>query len=213
MNKQIVVVIALFVSGLIFFMSNGFFNIDRPLTSDREQGIFLPTLTFPTLELPILDNKSLADEAWQVFQDFLARAQAHDLEGVRSLSHQISETCQSVLTGTDPILEEECFALMDNVYNIASFLQREEFQYIESDKNQIVMYTDGPIVASLFFTRDSSGTPKVLGLRFCAEDAERVIDEAQDEIEEAGPCVEVKSLRQDLNNNGWWDSVEEFFNN
>ena len=113
---------------------------------------------------PLRISDSVKDEAWATFQNYLEFARTHNLVGVKSLSHQISAAC------SDPAREKECFALMDSVYAIASEFKQSEFKYTEEDKRQIIMYTNGPVVAMLYFTKDASGTPKVLGMRFCFEE-------------------------------------------
>ncbi|MBI2086666.1 MAG: hypothetical protein HYT69_00600 [Candidatus Zambryskibacteria bacterium] len=135
-----------------------------------------------------------AGEAWTVFEKYLEFAKSHDLEGIKSLSHQISDTCNN------PARETECFALMDSVYAIASPLKSSDFKHIVSDEHQIVMYTDGPTVAVLYFTRDKIGALKVLGLSLCFEDETSV-----------GSCIKTDSIKQDRDSDGWWDSVEALF--
>jgi len=133
-------------------------------------------------------------EAWTTFEQYLEFAKTHDMAGIRSLSHQISETCRDISR------EAECFVLMDSVYNIAGGFKLSDFKHIQADERQIIMYTDGPTVVILFFTRDQSGTPKVLGMRLCLEDKTSL-----------GSCVENDPDKRDLDHNGWWDSVETLF--
>lgn len=148
---------------------------------------FLPSLTVPGNEV------ILSAEAWAVFQNYLQFAKTHDLSGIRSLSHQISATCN------DPAKEKECFALMDSVYSFASSYKLNDFNHIQADEHQIIMYTDGPTVAILYFTRNGDAI-KVLGMRFCFEDENTI-----------GTCVKTDSIKNDSNGNGWWDSVESLF--
>ena len=88
---------------------------------------------------------------------------------------------------------------MDNVYNIASYIEASNFNHMIADKKQIMLYTDGPAVAMLYFTLDT-GVPKVLTLRFCME---------APEIPQ--PCIDETKVKVDANGNGWWDSVEALF--
>ena len=135
-------------------------------------------------------------EAWTTFENYLEFARAHNLAGVKSLSYQISTTC------SDATKIEECFALMDSVYAFASTFKLSDFKYIQSDDRQVIMFTDGPTVAILYFTRDEKGSLKVLGLRFCLED--KTFQEK---------CIEAGSIRYDEDGDGWWDSVESLFYN
>lgn len=137
-----------------------------------------------------------SNEAWTTLQNYLEFARTRNLPGIRSLSHQVSATCN------DPSREKECFALMDSVYAFASQLKLSEFKHIQMDERQIIMFTDGPTVAILYFTKDIDGTSKVLGLRFCLED---------ETVQER--CIETGSIRHDEDGDGWWDSVESLFYN
>jgi len=193
-NKQIIVVIALLATGLIFLMSNSAFNASQLSASNSSSSLALPSISIPTLQLQQLGGNVVSRQAWTVLENYLAFAQAHDLIGIKSLSHQISDTC------TDPASEAACFALMDNLYEVASPLEFSEFKHLQSDERQIIMYTDGPVVAILYFTRDQSGSPKILGLGFCLED-----------LEAGERCVETNPDRRDQDNNGWWDSIENLF--
>ncbi|MDZ4205875.1 MAG: hypothetical protein U1C12_01550, partial [Patescibacteria group bacterium] len=145
--------------------------------------------------IALLDvSNSSKHEVWIIFQNYLEFARTHNLAGIKNLSHQISATC------SDSAKEAECFALMDSVYAIASTFEPSEFKNIQSDERQIIMSTDGPMVAILYFTKDKTGAIKVLGLRFCFED---------ETVQEK--CVEPTSIKNDADSNGWWDSVESLF--
>lgn len=173
MKKQNSVLVPLLAVGVVFLLGYNGFGWEKAL---KDRGV--------------------AIEAWQVFRNYLEFARMHDLAGIRSLSHQISATCDDVSR------EEECFALMDSVYAIASPLEAAEFRHILADRWQIIMFTDPPVVAILYFTRDERGTPKVLGMRFCVEDEDS-----------RSPCVETDPGKRDTDGNGWWDSIESLFYN
>ena len=153
----------------------------------------LSNLSFPGFEITNPENAITGARAWATWQNYLEFAKNHDLKGIRESSHQISDTCN------DPSKETECFAMMDNVYAIGSELESSAFKYIQADEKQIILFTDRPVVTSLYFTRTEDGTPKLLGLRFCSEQ------------EGDTPCIETDPEKKDLNDNGWWDSVESFF--
>lgn len=195
MNKQIIVIIVVLAVGAILFTSGLSFDKGVVInSSERDLSFSLPSFSLPTLNLILIPNSPVAREAWTVFQNYLEFARTHNLAGIRSLSHQISATCN------DPSKATECFALMDSVYAFASGYTLNEFRHVLSDERQIIMFTDGPTVAILYFTRAETNTIKVLGMRFCFEDEATV-----------GSCVETDSVKLDENGNGWWDSVESFF--
>ena len=182
------ILIPLLALGVVVTIGYKGFGWENSLKSLEEKEIVRNITEFVTPKPP-------KHEAWQVFENYLEFARTHNLDGIKSLSHQISATC------LDETRTEECFALMDNLYNIASTLRQSDFRYIEEDSRQIIMSTDGPVVAILFFTKDLTGTPKVLGLRFCIESGEVGTE----------PCVEIDPAKRDLDENGWWDKVESLF--
>lgn len=184
MDKQKSILIPLLAISVVFLLGYKGFGWENSL-KDTEIANIITTLS---------TTNSDQREAWTTFQNYLEFARAHNLSGIRSLSHQISATCN------DQSREEECFALMDSVYAFASAFKLSDFKHIQSDDRQVIMFTDGPTVAILYFTKNESGSLKVLGMRFCLED-----ETAQEK------CVETDSIRHDENNNGWWDSVESLF--
>ena len=157
-----------------------------------------PSLVLPTLSL---ESSPVGAEAWATFQDYLEFAKKHDLEGIKSLSHQISPAC------SDPARLEECNGLMDSVYTFASMLNQGDFKNVYSDERQIVMTTDyvsageglDYVQVVLFFTKNTDEI-KVLGMRFCY---------ASDVNSES--CIETNPSKRDLDQNGWWDQVEALF--
>lgn len=201
MIKNLIVILAILVVGVLLFSSGMFPNIKGVVltqnTASQSPALLPPNeslikLSSPVLAIPSTES-SLATQAWTVFQNYLQFAKNHNLSGIRGLSHQISTTCN------DTTKEKECFVLMDNVYSLASPLKLSDFNHIQSDEHQIIMYTDGPTVVMLYFVKES-GSIKVLGMRFCFEDEKTV-----------GTCVNTSSIKNDSNGNGWWDSVESLF--
>jgi len=175
-------------------------------------------LTLPNLSLPSLGNP-LAEMAWQTFEKYQRSAGTHDLATLRTLSHQISETCNN------PKLEEECFALMDNVYAIGSEFKQADFTNIWSNDKQIILATNyaemgdassglrGLIRSVIYFTIVDS-EPRVLS--FNNFDGAFILSsgESEEEIRESlmGLVQSTdEEITRDTDGDGWWDSVEEFF--
>ncbi|MEK9171753.1 MAG: hypothetical protein AAB782_00755 [Patescibacteria group bacterium] len=184
MRKQNSILIPLLAIGVVFLLGYKGFGWENSL-KDTEIANIITTLSTTDRDMR---------EAWTTFENYLEFARAHNLSGIRSLSHQISATCN------DPSREKECFALMDSVYAFASQFKLGDFKHIQSDERQVIMFTDGPTVAILYFTKDERGSLKVLGMRFCLED---------ETVQKK--CVDTDSIKHDENNNGWWDSVESLF--
>lgn len=202
MTRNIIIILALLVVGSVFFINKGFYGAKENITKPDGLPVFSTStllskppikLTLPALAIPGTEA-ALSAKAWAIFQNYLEFAKAHNLVGLRSLSYQVSATCN------DQSKEKECFALMDSVYSIAHLFELSDFTHIQSDKRQIIMYTDGPTVAMLYLTRDDSDSLKVLGMRLCFEDKTTV-----------GTCVKTDTIKNDSNNNGWWDQVESLF--
>ena len=185
MKKQNSILIPLLAIGVVCVVGYQGFNWDDSFVAKEFKSISNPS---PTAPLPV------TLEAWQVFENYLEFARTHNLVGVRSLSHQVSDTCN------DPLKEQECFVLMDTVYTIGDYFKQEDFKHVLADERQIVMFTDPPAVAILYFTRENPPEIKVLGMRFCFED-------------ETSPdkCFDADRVRLDLDDNGWWDNVESLF--
>jgi len=186
MGKETPVLIPLLAITIVFLLGYGGFGWKNDLENKEVASIIEFFTTYSTVSDP------LKSEAWQIFENYLEFAHAHNIEGIRSLSHQMSTTCQ------DPSKQTECFALMDSVYSFGIIFQAGDFKHVQVDERQIIMSTDGPGVAVLYFTRDQNGTPKVLGMRLCTEDV-------------PGECVESDPSKRDLDGNGWWDEVESLF--
>lgn len=193
MKKEILILVAVLAVGVIFFLGNGSFG--KSASSDEDSSFSLAALPpFSLFGDSLKNSEAAALAAWETFDAYIETARTHNLEGLMALSYKLSPTC------LDSSREVECYALMDSVYTIASSLDKAGFKHIEFDKKQIVMWTDGPGVAILYFTREKREKPKILGLQFCLE------------IESGDPCMEQDLLKNDENGNGWWDRVEELIN-
>lgn len=105
-------------------------------------------------------------EAWQVLEEYLAYAKAHNLEGVKRLSLKISDTC------ANESKREECFALMDGAYAFISPFKASDFKNVLWDEYRVTLFTDyrSGTRTAIFFTRDTEGALKVAGVKFCFGD-------------------------------------------
>lgn len=194
MKKQLIILIAIAALGIILYSGNKDFNkITRSLFSHTD-SLSLPSFSFDSLKISLGGNDTPSHRAWTTFEKYLEFAKNHDLPGLKSLSHQISPVCN------DQAQEAECFKLMDSVHAFGSMLEEGAFKNSESDDRQIVLYTEGPGRAFLYFTQDEEKNIKVLGMRFCLDD------------EATGfQCAQKNANKLDENANGWWDSVESLF--
>ena len=207
MNKYIAVAVALVVVGLAFWGNLGLSSKEVPTQS---KILEFPSLGFSLDAFNILKvpgySDPVGDEAFSVFSQYLVFAENHDREGIRTTNHQISEAC------ADESRREECYQNMDNFYRFTSHLKREDFTEVYADDRQVVLATDTmdmrdtPLRVSegravLYFTRDSEGNPKMLGVKFCKPGEVFTAD-----------CFETDPQKRDLDGNGWWDQIEVLFN-
>lgn len=107
-------------------------EVDRSRLSVIIPEIILPT---PRLSLPSFHN-SLVSQSWNVFENYLKAVKNHDLESLQIYSHQTSDTCK------DSAREAECFALMDNVYELGKDFNKDDFIHVWADEKQIILSTD-----------------------------------------------------------------------
>mgnify|MGYP001567436285 FL=1 len=165
------------------------------------------------LDLPLIDNLNLninatpADPvgalAWQTFEQYRTYATEGNLDGVKSISHQISETCKN------PATLEKCNRLMASVAQFTRDLRGSDFTEVYYDDRQIVLLSepietaggDALVQVILFFTRTPAGEPRVLGMQFCFKN----------KGEENQNCFNSNPAARDLDQNGWWDAVESLF--
>lgn len=203
-KKQIVIlVIIIAIDTGLYIAGSNLLSLATPkeesnqTSTDPNTTSTIPSFTppiLPSLGIPPISDATLAREAWSIFEQYLTYAKAHDLAGVKRLSHQLSLTC------ADPTKSAECFTLMDSVYNIGSTFEAGLFKNVASDSRQIIIFTDGPEVAFIYFTRDGKKNLKLLGIRLCM-DVESSLE----------TCVEGNVDKKDDDNDGWWNSVESLF--
>lgn len=202
MNKYIAVGAALAVLSAALFL-----NPSAKAPSDgSEEGLALPSFEFamPALKLPGASSAAVGAEAFDTFKRYIAFAGQRNIEGVKSLSHQVSGAC------SDPDRLPECEGLMDSVYYFGQVFKEDDFKHVFYDDRQIVMLTDfikldhpdfgdSPVKLALFFTRLEDGSPRVLGIKFCAPGGEE------------SSCFQTDPSKRDSDQNGWWDQVEALF--
>ena len=199
MNKSVAIALSLVVVFGAFYKSL-LPNLSPQSAQTPALSLSLPD--FKTLTFTNLADQAVAIAAWDTFQKYREYMRTHDLEGVKSLSHQLSATCQ------DPLKRAECENLMDSAYFFTQDFKQEDFKYVYADQKQIILLTEALVLegeseliqTALLFTRDEAGQAKVLGAKFC-------IGKAKVE----NKCVETEPSLRDRDNNGWWDDIEAQF--
>ncbi|MEK7135207.1 MAG: hypothetical protein AAB780_00680 [Patescibacteria group bacterium] len=198
-KTNIAVTVALVVVlGTILVFAPSSERMGGPRNLPLFSGLSLPFSS----KVPNLNDSFNVTAAWSTFQDYLKFAKAHDLEGVKSLSYQVSEAC------SNPEKITECERLMDSVSQIGAEFKLEDFKSVFYDDKQIIMSTDHMVIMEgldktkivLFFVKSDVGEPKVLGIRLCFGG-------------ESGnnTCVITDPETRDADKDGWWDDVEALF--
>lgn len=193
-----VAVVLVVVLGTILVLAPASEGRDGPRNRPLFSGLSLPFSS----KVPNLNDSFNVTAAWSTFQDYLKFAKAHDLEGVKSLSYQVSKAC------SNPETIVECEGLMDSVSQIGEEFKLEDFKYVFYDDKQIIMTTDYMLITegldkvkiALYFVKSETGEPKVLGLKLCFG-------------EESGDntCIITDPEKRDADQDGWWDDVEALF--
>jgi hypothetical protein len=209
-DKYIALTVALGV--VAFFFGQDLFpafagNPEREPERDSTSLISLPTnFNFPTLNW---GGGTVAEQAWNVFERYREYARQGDLEGVMSLSHQVSDTCRN------PETREECNVLMQSVFLFTEGWEQKEFTNTVYDDMQIVLSTDfiklneevPPAKTVMLFTRlpaqagTATGEPRMLGIKFCVGEENPAVEK----------CFDTDPATRDTDNNGWWDDIEAQF--
>lgn len=185
------------------------------------------------------DEQALS-EALGVFDTYLKSAEANDLESLKLVSYQLSDTCK------DESKRDECNVLMTSAYSFGIEIERETLSVLNSDKKQIILANEyiesleGPapaiIRASIYFVRDGD-TLKLLSLNpydgaFIIKQDEATstlsmrlkemvvdsdLDGLPDRVENCGDdtapllgCVPTNPDKKDSDGDSLWDSTESF---
>jgi len=210
MKKPIIAVIVLIALGYILFLNVDNFNIKGNYsTSTPSESIPLPDFS-NGLNIPKLSLKDsiVGAEAWQAFDDYRKAAHDHNLEEIKKLSYQLSDTCKNKQT------ESDCFAIMDGLYEATKDFKIADFTNTIFDDKQIISYTDyqkeAPEEGSsedrfgrtlIYFIKSPTGSPLILSIKFCSTN----------DLEMPDHCVEPDPSKRDLDNDGWWDSLQNIF--
>jgi hypothetical protein len=179
------------------------------------------------------------DEAWSVLEQYLNFAKDKNIEGVKSLSYQISDDCKDIAK------KARCEEKITSVYLIGTALHKDDFKNIWSDKKQIILTTDffraddedyaGLARSAVFFVKDG-GKIKVLSFtpgrgaftpKASSTEAEIITilnakskDEDQDGLQDAAEtctdlessnCVKTDPTKRDTDGDGYWDGIEALF--
>jgi len=187
----------------------------------------------------VVSDEVWRNRAWAVFQNYILAARANNLEELRSLSYQLSETCR------DESKLEGCKDLMNNAYYFGSQFHIETLKNIVYDKKQIILFGDYAESATtesvsllrfiIYFVREG-GTIKLLsfspfdgtftvrsseatstqlsGLRDKLRDSD--LDTLSDSAEEClnsgmETCTKTNPEKRDTDGDLWWDSTESLF--
>jgi len=210
MKKPLITIIVLVALGYVLFLNIDNLNIKGNYSTSTPSGsVSLPDFS-NSLNIPKLNLKDsiVGGGAWQAFDEYRKAAHNHNLEEIKRLSYQLSETCKNKET------ESDCFAIMDGLYEATKDFKITDFTNTIFDDKQIISYTDYHKEAReegstedrfgrtlIYFIKSSTGSPLILSIRFCSTNDLKVPDD----------CVEPDPAKRDLDNDGWWDSLQNIF--
>lgn len=113
---------------------------------------------------------ALRDQAWIVLNQYLAYAKAKNIEGLKTVSYQLSDSCKNYTVSEEN--KKDCDAKMETVAFLGQELKKERFIYTWSDKKQIILATDfrneendvriSKSRGIVYFVIDSNGSIKLL---------------------------------------------------
>lgn len=183
---------------------------------------------------------SAFDQSFSALESYLAAAKEHDLEGVKSISYQLSDTCK------DESKRAECETLMDNVAYFGQAFVRENMHLLGRDKKQVILAADyvintegevpsatrpiayfvivdekvkllsfNPFQGAFFFRGEAATSTVIERLEASIKDTDG--DAVPDKTEECKDnesdtsCVPTNPKKKDSDRDGWWDSIEALF--
>lgn len=230
MRKNIVVFIAVFI--ILGFL--GWKMISDKPSAKMPVSTSTPSIASSTeLQASTAQSESEKDRAWKVLQNYLRFAKNKNLEGVASLSYQLSDSCKN----NQKDAQKECLLKIENVYNLGKDFKEKDFNTIWSDEKQIILSTDwkhfdsqgvnGLVHGVIYFVKDAKGNIKLLSFNPAkgafitdtasstkAEIDQKLLKATLDSDQDGLPDVEEINTdphKRDSNGNGFWDGVEALF--
>lgn len=84
-------------------------------------------------------DASIKDKSWAVLQKYVEFAKNKNIEGVKSLSYQLTDSCKNYSTEEE---KKDCDARMSTVAFFGGAFAKKDFVHIWSDNRQIILATD-----------------------------------------------------------------------
>ncbi len=82
---------------------------------------------------------SIKEKSWAVLQKYVEFAKNKNIEGVKSLSYQLTDSCKNYSTEEE---KKDCDARMSTVAFFGGAFAKKDFVHIWSDNRQIILATD-----------------------------------------------------------------------
>jgi len=239
-SKKILSIIGFLAIILVLFFTLKNVSLAPTTETGNTNEINMVNLQPPELSLPL--SNAPKDEAWALFQKYLAYNKTQNLDGVRSVVYKVASVCD------DPKTAIDCKGRMGQAYYYGSVLKKEDFVNVWSDDRQIILATDFRVEENdytmrrvrgiIFFVRNEAGELKMLSFspfsgavtdkgtasRQELDDRLIIYTEDRDEdgiasykeeclgIKEGEICAKTNSKIRDTNGDGLWDGVEALMN-
>lgn len=174
MKKYIILIVVIVLAGLGWYLLYDPASETSNLQVD-DTGLETSSTT-PTEATSSTSNPSDTlsntekDAAWDILQNYITFAKAKNIDGVASLSYQLSTSCKNYRKDTES--KNDCDNKMTSVANMGSTLKKSDYTTTWSDSKQIILSTPflqadaaadiaGYLHGVIFFVKDN-GNIKVL---------------------------------------------------
>ncbi|MBN2093905.1 MAG: hypothetical protein JW740_00820 [Candidatus Zambryskibacteria bacterium] len=133
MKKIILIVLLVVLGTLIITLPKTKESANSP---DNNKSLpIIGDIDLPSLDLPF-SEKSVKDEVWEVFENYLTFNKNRDLKGVESVVYKISPVCADSATRVD------CDIRMGLAHQYGMALNKKDFTNVWSDDNQVILATN-----------------------------------------------------------------------
>lgn len=139
--KPIIIILVLLVITFVYLTYFKNKPADPTISLESIDTVEISSSTVETnTPTAISANTSIKDKAWETLQKYLNFAKTRDIEGVRSLSYQLTDSCKNYTKSEEN--KKDCDAKMDTVAFFGTSFVKKDFVEVWSDSKQIILATD-----------------------------------------------------------------------
>jgi hypothetical protein len=247
MKRNIIIALVIIIALLVIFaFRDREPRVKDPGLDDTNLEVSTSTDTIGTTTItstrvsPSPASLSLKDKSWAVLEQYLKFAKDKNLEGLKTVSYQISAECKNSPKS------DACLNKLSTVAFFGQELKKENFKYVWSDSKQIILATDFKFEENeqmisktrgiIYFVIDkgaikllsfnpskgavvmkSTASKEELNDRLTRYTEDKDEDGKEDYLEEClstsqeEGCVKTDTTKRDTNGDGFWDGIEALF--